>query len=234
MHKQTGFGHVTIAYIASDFVSNQTAAFLQKLLYDQTPDYLASVATWADSVRYTKWGHFTGAFHYIDAKDDPPHSCSIDLKRDCKPEGCVVTALANYTTQLMDQELNWFLRRQAAKFVIHFVSDLHQPLHDEDVSRGGNGIHVLFDGVELNLHHVWDSSIPEKMVGGKPRKPYDAARLWAKELTREITDGKFKSVRDGWLADIDLEHTEDMALTWAREGNAYVCSHGKSHPTTPP
>jgi hypothetical protein len=178
-------------------------------------------------VRYTKWGHFTGAFHYIDAKDDPPRSCSVDLARDCKPEGCVVTALANYTTQLMDPALPAYLRAQAAKFVIHFVSDVHQPLHDEDVSRGGNGIHVLFDGVELNLHHVWDSSIPEKMVGGVRRKPYAEARLWADELSRSITEGKFESVRDSWLAGMDLAHVEDMGLDWAREGNAYVCSTGK-------
>lgn len=224
---RTGFGHITVAFIASDFVSDQTATYLQSLLHNSTPEYLAGVATWADSIRYTKWGRFTGAFHYIDAKDDPPRSCGVDLARDCKPEGCVVTALANYTARLLDTRLPAYERAQAAKFVVHFVGDVHQPLHDEDVSRGGNGIRVRFDGAELNLHHVWDTSIPEKMVGGVRRKPYPEARRWADELSRAIAEGKFKSARGGWLHGMDLAHMEEMGLGWARQGNSYVCSTGK-------
>lgn len=185
------------------------------------------MATWADSVRYTNWGRFTAPFHFIDAKDDPPRSCGIDLARDCKAEGCVVTALANYTARLADPALPAYERRIAAKFVVHLVSDAHQPLHDEDVARGGNGIRVRFDGADLNLHHVWDTSIPEKMVGGVRRRPYAEARRWADELGRGIVDGKFKAARDGWLVGMDLAKMEDTALAWARQGNAYVCSTGE-------
>ncbi|KAB5517303.1 nuclease s1 [Coniochaeta sp. 2T2.1] len=221
-----GFGHITIAYIASDFVSPSTTVLFQSLLRNTTTSYLAGVATWADSIRYTKWGHFTGPFHFIDAHDSPPHNCSVDFDRDCKEEGCVVTAIGNYTTRLLDPRLPWWERAQAAKFVVHFVSDIHQPLHTEDVARGGNGIKVKFEGVELNLHHVWDSSIAEKIVGGVRRAPYAEARAWADELTGAIRDGKYKEEREGWLGGLeDVKESKEMAMGWAREGNAVVCSH---------
>ena len=220
-------GHITVAYLATEFVAPETTTFFQMLLRNTTDDYLAGIATWADTIRYTRWGKFTSTFHFIDAKDNPPHDCSVDLERDCKLTGCVVSSLANYTLRALDASLPPWERNQAARFVVHFVGDVHQPLHDEDVARGGNGIHVLFDGVQLNLHHVWDSSIAEQMIGGARRRPYDNAKRWADELGQEIREGKFAEERDGWLKGLDLADTQGTALLWARESNAYVCSHGK-------
>lgn len=219
-----------MAYVASNFVSPDTALYFQRLLGNDTQDYLAGVATWADSLRYTKWGRFTGPFHYIDAKDSPPTYCGIDYERDCKKEGCVVSALHNYTTRLLDAGLRPSERVMAAKFVVHFVGDIHQPLHTEDVAKGGNGIHVLFDGREFNLHHVWDTSIAEKLVGEVRRRPYEAAKRWADGLTAEITGGKFAGVRDDWLAAANLSDPVATALAWAAEANAYVCTTGELIP----
>jgi hypothetical protein len=188
------------------------------------------VATWADSIRYTKWGRFTAGFHFIDAHDSPPHNCSVDFDRDCKEGGCVITAIGNYTSRLLDKGLPAWERAQAAKFVVHFVGDIHQPLHTEDVARGGNGIHVRFEGVELNLHHVWDSSIAEKIVGGVRRAPYAEARRWADELTEGIRTGKYEALKEGWLEGLRLEDSKEIAMSWAREGNAFVCSHGECLP----
>jgi hypothetical protein len=216
-----------VAYLASNFVSNETTAFFQGLLRNDTEHYLAGVATWADSLRYTRWGRFTGPFHFIDAKDSPPTYCGIDYERDCKKEGCVVSALHNYTTRLLDTELHVSERAMAAKFVVHFVGDIHQPLHTEDVARGGNGIHVLFDGRNFNLHHVWDTSIPEKLVGGIHRKPYEAAKRWADVLTTEINEGKFLSAKDEWLKATNVSDPRSTALSWATESNAVVCTTGE-------
>lgn len=80
-----------MAYVAQQFVAPKTETYFKTLLRNDTDSYLAGIATWADSIRYTKWGHFTGVFHFIDAKDSPPKSCNVDLKRDCKAEGCIVT-----------------------------------------------------------------------------------------------------------------------------------------------
>ncbi|KAM3503254.1 hypothetical protein MY11210_008789 [Beauveria gryllotalpidicola] len=218
-------GHITTAYIASNFIANSTEAYLKELLKRTDDDYLASVASWADSIRYTKWGKFTSTFHFIDAHDQPPHSCNVDLERDCKQTGCAVSSLTNYTEQLYDDKLPAWRRAQAAKFVVHFVGDLHQPLHNEDVARGGNGIQVRWGGRELNLHHVWDSSILEKWLGGLRGKPYPLAKRWATQLTDEISQGKWAGEKESWIKDINLADTNGTALVWSREANALVCSH---------
>ncbi|CAK7202508.1 hypothetical protein SEUCBS139899_005231 [Sporothrix eucalyptigena] len=222
-----GFGHITIAYVASSFVNDQTATYFQTLLRNDSSDYLANVATWADNIRYTKWGHFTGPFHFIDAKDDPPSSCDVIMERDCKSEGCVISALQNYTSRLIDagRSLPAWEHEQAAKFIIHFVGDMHQPLHTEDVAKGGNGIHVKFDNKFLNLHHVWDTSILEKIVGGVRGSPYGAAQQLADQLVADIRSGKYQTESKSWLDGIKLDDVEGTALIWARESNAYVCTH---------
>lgn len=56
----------------------------------------------------------------------------MDFDRDCKEDGCVVSSIQNYTQQLLDNNLYPWRRNQAAKFVIHFVGDIHQPLHAEN------------------------------------------------------------------------------------------------------
>ncbi|RYP32777.1 hypothetical protein DL767_005025 [Monosporascus sp. MG133] len=218
-------GHITVAYVAGNFVKQETAAYFQDLLRNDTEHYLAGVATWADSIRYTKWGRFTKNFHFIDAKDDPPSYCGVDFDRDCKEDGCVVSSIQNYTSQLLDTKLWSWRRNQAAKFVIHFVGDIHQPLHTENVERGGNGIHVRFDSSELNLHHVWDSSIAEKMLGGIHRKPYEAAYGWAANLTDEIRSGKYANSTEAWVDGIDLNDPIATSMKWASESNAFVCTN---------
>jgi hypothetical protein len=89
-------GHDTVAYIAQNFVTNRTAAWAQGILKDTGSSYLANVATWADTYRYTAAGKFSAPFHYIDAEDDPPTSCGVDYARDCGEGGCVVSAIHNY------------------------------------------------------------------------------------------------------------------------------------------
>ncbi|KAL5606714.1 hypothetical protein BROUX41_003110 [Berkeleyomyces rouxiae] len=217
-------GHISTAYVASHFVSNTTQEYLQKILDNTGDDYLASIATWADSIRYTRWGRFTGNFHFIDAKDSPPEDCSVDFERDCKANGCVLTALANYTARATDLSLPPLQRQDAAKFVVHFIGDLHQPLHNENIARGGNGIKVRFNGVRLNLHHVWDSTILEKWVGvhGKPNR---YAEGWAKSLVSEITNGKFTKDAELWLDGLNYTDPIATGLQWSRECNKLICTH---------
>jgi len=190
-------GHETVAYIASNFVAAGTKSYFQALLNDSSADYLAAVSAWADSYRSTAAGKFSAPFHYIDAEDDPPHSCGIDLARDCGPEGCVVSALANYTSRLVGKttskgsgrvrgsaaagNLSTAERQIAAKMVIHFVGDIGQPLHCEALDKGGNGIPVTYHAHGSNLHSIWDSAIPESIANGSSMA---AAKSWATTLTK--------------------------------------------------
>lgn len=53
----------------------------------------------SDSYRYTTAGTFSAPYHYIDALDSPPTSCSVDYARDCGVGGCVVSAISNYVNR---------------------------------------------------------------------------------------------------------------------------------------
>ncbi|KAI9053052.1 hypothetical protein LZ554_003322 [Drepanopeziza brunnea f. sp. 'monogermtubi'] len=214
-------GHTTVAYIASNFVQSTTRDFFQDILHNTSDSYLAGIATWADSFRYTAAGRFSAPFHFIDAEDNPPRSCGVSYARDCGEQGCVVGAIQNYTRQLLNPELNGGLRNMAAKFVVHLVGDIHQPLHVENIEKGGNGIQVLFDGKHVNLHHVWDTSIAEGIVGGYAL-PF--AEAWAKHLTLAIQENEYKSFAPSWLEGIDLSDPTTTSLGWAEETNKFVCT----------
>ncbi|KAK8127586.1 hypothetical protein PG984_008694 [Apiospora sp. TS-2023a] len=214
-------GHETVAYVATDFVAADTRTYFQALLADTSADYLASVAAWADPFGHTEAGKFSSGFHYIDVQDSPPSSCGVDLARDCGEGGCIVTAIANYTNRLLDVDLKSSERQIAAKMVIHFLGDIGQPLHNENLEKGGNGIPVDYSGEETNLHHVWDSEIPESVSGGSS---LGSARSWATSLATAIKSGIYKSQAADWVNDLSLTDAQNTTLGWATESNAYVCS----------
>jgi hypothetical protein len=87
-------GHATVATIATKFLTSEASDFVSSILGSGTT--MASVASWADSFRYTSAGSFSAPFHYIDAEDSPPSSCGVTLSRDCGSSGCIVSAIANY------------------------------------------------------------------------------------------------------------------------------------------
>ncbi|KAK8090826.1 S1 p1 nuclease [Apiospora phragmitis] len=214
-------GHETVAYVATDFVAAGTCTYFQNLMADASANYLASVASWADPYGHTEAGKFSSGFHYIDAQDSPPSSCGVDFARDCGEGGCIVSAISNYTNRLLDADLDSSERQMAAKFVIHFLGDIGQPLHNENLEKGGNGIPVDYSGEETNLHHVWDSEIPESVSGGSS---LTSARSWAANLTMAIKSGIYESQAAGWVSDLSLADAQNITLGWATESNAYVCS----------
>ncbi|KAI1450281.1 nuclease S1 precursor [Annulohypoxylon stygium] len=217
-------GHETVAYIASNYVSSATKSYFQDLLGDTSANYLASVAAWADSYRYTTAGKFSAPYHYVDANDNPPSSCGVELDRDCGSEGCILRALQNYTTILIDQKVSDANLQIAAKMVIHFAGDIGQPLHCEALEVGGNDIDVEYDGDDTNLHAIWDSNIPESISGGSS---LTSAKSWATTLIKEIDSGDYKSQAASWVSGLSVDSSDDQvstALKWATESNAYVCS----------
>ncbi|PSN59812.1 hypothetical protein BS50DRAFT_219575 [Corynespora cassiicola Philippines] len=214
-------GHNTVAYIAQQFLHKSTAHFAQSLLNDTSSNYLANIATWADSFRSTPEGAFSSPLHYIDAFDSPPESCNVDYERDCPEEGCIISALANYTARVQQQNVGFVERQRALKWIVHFTGDVHQPLHVENLEVGGNLINVTFDGVVANLHRIWDSNIPEKLRGGFA---LEDARIWAEELAGEIRNGTYAAVKEEWLEGIVASDAVETTMVWARDANAYICS----------
>lgn len=75
--------------------------------------------------------------------------------------------------------------------------------------------------MHVNLHHVWDTSIPEQLIGGYGL-PFASA--WAANLTLAITENEYKTMAPSWLEGMDLADPITTALHWAEETNMLVCT----------
>jgi len=140
-------GHQVIALTAMKYMTADAQAKAGDLLDGSAID---AVASWADE--YRKDHHATGPWHYIDI---PLADSKIDLARECTNGHCVITKTEQFLAVLKDPNADKHAKAQPLKFVIHFVGDLHQPLHDEDNGdSGGNTRHVIFDDHPDNLHWV--------------------------------------------------------------------------------
>ncbi|KAF2472859.1 phospholipase C/P1 nuclease [Lindgomyces ingoldianus] len=232
VHSWGELGHRTVGYLAEKYLTTDATAMVTELLVNDKGYDISDAALWADSVkRRTGYTH-TRVWHYIDAEDDPPTQCGIKYNRDCKPKkGCIVSAIVNMTSRISSPKLDSTQHKEALMFLIHFLGDIHQPLHTEALDRGGNDIHACFDShcsKKENLHSIWDTQILHKSRGlpaseSDDKVLKDAAQTWATELFEA------SSLRV-WNWDTvaeckDLKKAEDCALKWAGESNKLVCGY---------
>jgi len=140
---------------------------------DSVRDAMADVSTWADDVRNEKKN---GPWHYIDI---PRGVQRGTLEQYCGSEGCVTKAIAEQAALLKDKNADAAKRADALRYIIHFVGDLHQPLHSTtNDDEGGNCVPVKYfrrkarehgHSFSPNLHSLWDTAILERdMEGADP------------------------------------------------------------------
>lgn len=87
-------GHRTVALLASRYLLPETAVWVKGLLPGSQSMLTAS--TWPDYYAHTPDGRYSAPWHWIDSKDDPPHTCEVNYGRDCHgKEGCIVSAIVN-------------------------------------------------------------------------------------------------------------------------------------------
>ncbi|KAL8783111.1 MAG: hypothetical protein Q9213_004868 [Squamulea squamosa] len=213
-------GHATVGAIGDHYLTAQGKAFVDSLL--GVGISMSSVASWADDYRYTTPGRFSAPFHYIDAEDSPPSTCSVDLNRDCGAGGCIVSAITNYTQRVNDRRYSITNRKQALEFLIHFIGDITQPLHDEAKAVGGNQISVYWDGNKTNLHATWDTQMVEKDAGG-----YGAAVItsFSNKLIAAIDSGAYASQKASWISCTNVNTASACALSWAQDANKINCAY---------
>jgi hypothetical protein len=150
-------GHDLVARIAEAQLTPAVHARVVEILGPGVT--MASVASWADQIRRSRTE--TGPWHYIDIPIDQPH---LDMARDCPKGNCVIAKIADFRKALADPATPATQRREALLFLIHFVGDMHQPLHCSDNhDKGGNDVHLQFQGQPSNLHSVWDGGLLSRM-----------------------------------------------------------------------
>jgi len=178
-------GHETVAYIAEDNLSAAAKQKLKAIL--PAGEDLPSIANWADQVRATSRPE-TAPWHFIDL----PIRKDITKAEEttfCRDNNCVLNALQIYEGVLGDESKSNGKRLEALKFVVHFMGDLHQPLHcADDSDRGGNDKLVRFKdagkrghGARTKLHALWDHLIETKTQ----EDPRELATDLEKGITKE-------------------------------------------------
>jgi len=152
-------GHRLVVRIAESLMTPAAKAQVAATL--MPGESLEDLASWADEVRRTRKD--TEEWHYVDV---PLTSAGLDMKRDCPRGNCVAAKVSDFRKAWRDPSLSAEGRREALLFLVHFVGDLHQPLHCEDNGdRGGNDVRVAFLKTHTNLHALWDSGLLRNMEG---------------------------------------------------------------------
>jgi S1/P1 Nuclease len=199
-------GHKTVGYIAFERLNPHAKTAAIELLGQLAPmpglshycpgdvNHFVEVSTWADDIRSLR--PETGPWHYVDI---PRGVKKYDKKYCPLPRGCLITAIQQQLDVLRNKNAPLQDRSLALIFVIHFLGDLHQPLHDiSNNDRGGNCVPVNFFGQQTqeftnesfrpNLHGIWDTDLVEKVMQGRSvpefaayldRRNSDSEKSWA-------------------------------------------------------
>lgn len=145
-------GHQLVARIADAQLTASARAQVTTLLAQEPGATLASISTWADEHRNPT----TAPWHFMNF---PRGECNYQKERDCPDGHCVVEAIERQSKVLRESK-NQQEQLAALKYIVHFVGDVHQPLHagwGED--RGGNSYQLQAFMRGSNLHSFWDSGM---------------------------------------------------------------------------
>ena len=156
-------GHSIIAEIAQRRLSPAALAAINQILGGEVS--LASISSWADDVRDQRPETYN--WHFVDI---PLNQTSYDQNLYCQDVpnrgDCVINAIERTRLMLADATATNNPRAEALKFLVHFVGDVHQPLHTVADNKGENDLPVSFftDPTSkrremTNLHAVWDSGL---------------------------------------------------------------------------
>jgi hypothetical protein len=168
-------GHKAVAIVAQQLLtSSGQFTQVQTLLGDLS---LADIATCPDEVREHERNHNfemsapcqalfpeppagTESWHFVDIPVTLSNPTHADITAACG-ENCVLTKIVAFGQVLGDTSQPDAVRLQALSFVVHFIGDLHQPLHAavRDKDAGGNAEQVKIGRQKTNLHHAWDDPL---------------------------------------------------------------------------
>jgi hypothetical protein len=196
-------GHSIIAEIADLNLSANAKAQVAILLGQNAS--LASIASWADDIRDDRPETYN--WHFVDI---PLNADNYDPKRDCLDTSrgdCAISAIERNRKTLLDPAASSQDKKEALMYLVHFIGDIHQPLHAVGDYRGANDYPVKFfvdplkkTKQDTNLHAVWDSNLIRSTV-------WD----WGAYVRR---------LQDNWLPGKDVQQlTAGTIVDWTLEAH---------------
>jgi hypothetical protein len=182
---------------------------------------LTELALWADKIRDDPAWERAVPWHYINFPDLPPGAgleqarAAIDAFQH-PPEGDVLTAIAHFTATLADRSRSRDERAEALRFVVHFVVDVHQPVHVARASDGGGTeVEVRVGDDVRSLHGFWDTSVFNRR-GVRPEQ-------FAQELEaafEAVPDARAHDPPDVWAAESLVLRPTVYSFAPAQQGPA--------------
>lgn len=183
---------------------------------------IEDASVWPDCVRavYRDRFAFSAPWHYQNISVCAP----FDINAKCPNGDCVTAQIPRQQAILADRSRTAAERLQALAFLVHFVGDMHQPLHLGDkADLGGNQVRAAYGykaPERMNLHWIWDGDLAERALTEPPaitpgsagraaRQPGDTATrvaLWARdawEISRTIAYPELQGYPDSCPIPID-------------------------------
>jgi hypothetical protein len=216
-------GHEIVGLIAQHYLDPAVATKVNSLLAGDTTQLTTNThidmeATWADHYREHSKDNYnqTHFWHYVDLEISAPP----DMMKACNNEpslngaaafpgvanDCVVDKINEFAAELKDPATSQQERLYALQFLLHFVGDLHQPLHSsDDNDAGGNNkkvkaVPVLPKSAGSStgkLHGFWDNQFV--VVQGRTETTI------ANKLIKKITKAKRAQWSKGTANDWAIE-----------------------------
>ncbi len=123
-------GHRTSAILAASHLTPTAVAAIREFL--EPSEDLGGISIWADQQREVPR---TGRWHYVNV---PIPESRYDA-RFRQPVDCLVGKVEDFRRVLWGPKATRKEKQQALKFPVHFLQDLHQPVHvGDNGDRGGN------------------------------------------------------------------------------------------------
>lgn len=198
-------GHRIVCEIAQIHLLPRTRKIIQQ---NFNIKYLTLVANWAEVIKSKP--RKPDLRHYTNIEEG---KWIYDQIRDCPEKKCVTEKIREFERVLSSKRLFYFDRKDALKFLVHLIGDIHQPMHLGNLAdRGGNEIDVLVNGETTNLHALWDNGLIDR---GEESLVQYAEKLDARTTDEEIKEWT-KSYVEHWSnesRELSLKYGYSLSLT---------------------
>ncbi len=201
-------GHRVVGEVANEYLTPEVRAVISEIL---DGDSLALVSTYADEIKSDSRYKDFSPWHYVNFPFDATYE---DHPKSEK--GDIIRGIEKCKEVLKDKNSSKEDKAFYLKLLVHFMGDLHQPLHvGMAKDRGGNDLQVRWFDEGVNLHHVWDERIIEKFGMSYTELAENRKKLSASEIA-DIQSG---TIID-WMYEsrnlcLDIyEHTEVGEKLW--------------------
>ena len=178
-------GHRATGKIAENHLNKRAKKKIDKLLKGQS---LAFVSTYADEIKSDRAYSKYYSWHYVNMDLEESYA---DATKN--PKGDIVTGINKCIEVLKDSNSSDEDKSFHLKMLVHFVGDLHQPMHiGQKEDKGGNAIQVEWFGKGTNLHAVWDTKMIEY---------WNMSYLELAESAQDLSKKQIKAIEAGTLVD---------------------------------